>query len=253
MRSTDQSRHAIGGNAVSSNKLGVATTPSRVRRFARERNTAVPQLNGTDDLGARIIEVIAKPADQLLAAFFDAGGPFAGRTFDDLQQNPRNEFCAADLLAASLLDVRFEPRAVRALLETKSLVLSHDLADIPHDVPLWAATDGDLRPAYSLWETVTQLPGVGPTKTSKLLARKRPHLIPIVDSVIRRGLPLGSDSWRSLRLALQDEQIRSSIENIRPPRVDWTVSTLRLLDAATWMRYSKSRNARKAREAAAIR
>jgi hypothetical protein len=80
-----------------------------------------------NDLGARIIEVAEAPADQLLVAFFNTGGPFAGSTFDDLPDNPRNEFSASDLLAASLLDVRFEPRAVRALLDARSGALTEHL------------------------------------------------------------------------------------------------------------------------------
>jgi len=205
-----------------------------------------------DDLGRRITDVVAAPADQLLVAFFDARGPFAGSTFDDLPDNPRNDFSASDLLAASLLDVRFEPRAVRALLEGKPGAFSEHLAVIRDDVDLWDATDDDLRLANALWDEVRKLPGVGSTKTSKLLARKRPRLIPIVDSVIRTALPLGKDSWVSLRSALQDEQVRESIEGIRPPGLASTVSTLRLLDAATWMRYSTSRNARKALKAAGL-
>jgi hypothetical protein len=82
------------------------------------------------------------------------------------------------------------------------------------------------------------------------MAQKRPRLIPIVDSVIRKALPLGDDSWVSLRSALQDEQVRQTIEGICPPGGPAsTVSTLRLLDAATWMRYSRSRNARRAEAA----
>ena len=76
--------------------------------------------------------------------------------------------------------------------------------------------------------------------------------IPIVESVIRKAVPLGDDSWVSLRSALQDEQVRQTIEGICPPGPASTVSTLRLLDAATWMRYSRSRNARKARKAAGL-
>jgi hypothetical protein len=207
---------------------------------------------GKNDLGSRIIEVVEAPADQLLVAFFNNSGPFAGSTFDDLPDNPRNEFSAGDLLAASLLDVRFEPRAVRALLDARSGALAEHLADIPDDVDLWDATEDDLRPAYALWLEVRKLPGVGGTRTSKLMARKRPRLIPIVDSVIRKALPLGDDSWVSLRSALQDEQVRQTIEEIRPPGPASTVSTLRLLDAATWMRYGQSRNARKARKAAGL-
>lgn len=205
-----------------------------------------------NDLAARITEVVEAPADQLLIAFFDPSGPFAGRTFDDLPDNPRDEFSASDLLAASLLDVRFGPRAVRALLDTRASSFSKHLADIPDDVDLWAVTKNDLRPAYALWAEVRKLPGVGATKTSKLLARKRPRLIPIVDSVIRKALPLGDDSWVSLQSALQDEHIQKSIEESRPPGIASTISTLRLLDAATWMRYSNSQNARKARKLAGI-
>ena len=66
------------------------------------------------------------------------------------------------------------------------------------------------------------------------------RLIPIVESVIRKALPLGEDSWVSLRLALQDEQLRQTIEAIPPPGLASTVSALRLLDVATWMHYSRS-------------
>ena len=156
-----------------------------------------------DDLGGRITQVVAAPADRLLVAFFDTAGPFAASTFDDLPDNPRREFATGDLLAASLLDVRFQPRAVRALLQPGSRLCEY-LADIRDDRDLWNATDDDLRPAYALWTEVEKLPGVGATKTSKLLARKRPRLIPVVDRVIRTALPLGDDSWISLRSALQD-------------------------------------------------
>lgn len=205
-----------------------------------------------DDLSSRITEVVAPPADQLLLAFFDTKSPFAGRTFDELSANPRNEFSVGDLLAVSLLDVRFEPRAVRALLDVKARLFSELLSPIRDDVDLWDATDDDLLPAYELWSELEKLPGVGSTKTSKLMARKRPRLIPIVDRVIRAALPLGDDSWESLRSVLKGRRVRDNIERIRPPGLASTVSTLRLLDAATWMRYSKSRPAQKAREDADV-
>lgn len=203
-------------------------------------------------LESRILEVVKVPADQLLTSFFDPAGPFAGSTFDDLPENPRDEFCPSDLLAASLLDVRFGPQAVRTLLAPGPNSFSRYLEDIPDDLDLWNATEDDLSPAAALWKAVRSLPGVGPTRTSKLLARKRPRLIPIVDSVIRQALPLGQDSWESLRSALVDRGVRNSIEDVRPPGIAPTISTLRLLDAATWMRYSNSRDAKRARAMAGI-
>lgn len=224
----------------------------RGRRVAPTPDNGGWDLKKRKDLVRRIAEVVAVPSDQLLVAFFDPKGPFAGSTFDELRDNPRNEFSAGDLLAASLLDVRFEPRAVRALLDPTPGAFSEHLAVVPDDLDLWDASDDDLRLANVLWDEVKKLPGVGRTKTSKLLARKRPRLIPIVDSVISKALPLGEDSWVSLRSALHDQQVRDSIEGVRPPGLASTVSTLRLLDAATWMRYSTSRNARKARKAAGL-
>jgi hypothetical protein len=209
-------------------------------------------LGTKNGLGLRIVEVVSAPADELLFAYFDPDGPFAGSTFDDLPGNPKGEFCASDLVAASLLDVRFGPRAVRPLLARGPNLISKHLNDISDHVDLWDATEDDLAPAYELWKVVMKLDGVGPTRTSKLLARKRPRLIPIEDSVIRQALPLGKDSWVSLRSALRDEHVRKCIEDIRPSGIASTISTLRLLDAAAWMRYSNSRAAKKARRSAGM-
>jgi hypothetical protein len=204
-----------------------------------------------DSLRRQIRSEVAAPAEELAAAFFDLEGPFAATTFDELPNNRRDGFTSEDLLAVSLLDVRFEPRAVRALIKSGSERWT-PLRDIPNDRDLWDATDDDLRNANALWDQVIALPGVGPTKTSKLLARKRPRLIPIVDRIIRNALPLGEDAWESLRAALQDERLRAEIEEIRPAGLPDTVSTLRLLDVVVWMRHSESRNARLARRQAGL-
>lgn len=209
-------------------------------------------MSNSDDLGAKIAEVVAKPADKLLVAYFNPEGRFAGTTFDDLPGNPRDEFSPSDLVAASLLDVRFKPQAVRALLCDQAHFYSKCLAPIPDNRDLWKASADELALANALWEQVIKLPDIGETRTSKLLARKRPRLIPIVDSVIRAALPLGNNTWESLRSALQDEELRRSIEAIRPRQLAPTTSILRLLDAATWMRYSKSKNARQARNDAGL-
>lgn len=78
-------------------------------------------------------------------------------------------------------------------------------------------------------------------RAGKLLARKRPHLIPIVDRVVKRTLRAGSDDyWLSIRSALSDESRRNEIEGLRPPGLTPKVTTLRLLDAAIWMTGSRS-------------
>jgi hypothetical protein len=207
------------------------------------------------DLTARIESVIEPAAGQLLEAFFDPAGPFAGTTFDDLPDNPPGRFTAGDLVAATLLDMRFAPRAVRAILDARADELGRLLAAVPDDVDLWDATDEHLEAARGLYRTLRSggaFKGIGPTTTSKLLSRKRPRLIPIVDSVVRDALELTGDYWAEMRGALQEPGLPARIERIRPPGVGPKVSTLRLLDAAVWMRYSNGRAARAARDRAGM-
>jgi hypothetical protein len=201
-------------------------------------------------LVTRIESLLTLETGHLLEIFFDADSVFAGVTFDDLADNPRDRFTTSDLVAVSLLDMRFTPRAVRALLEEQSSDLSELLAQVRHDVDLWAASDYDLAAATALWRILRAggaLKGVGPTTTGKLLARKRPRLVPIVDSVVRNALALGDDSWAELRAALQQRGLPDRIEALRPAGVTHPVSTLRLLDAAVWMHHSQSRSAKSAR------
>lgn len=183
-------------------------------------------------------------AHGLVAAYFDPSHGFAGALFDGLDpsnlltKNPRDDFTADDIAAVSLLNVRFGPVAVRSLLTSASIRKA--LTSVPHDVPLWEATPADLTAVAELWRLVRSIDGVGRTRASKLLARKRPHLVPIVDSVIAAALCLGDDTWRPLATTLQDPQLRHDIDALRPPQVNPQMSTLRLLDVLTWMSHSRS-------------
>lgn len=206
-----------------------------------------------DDLQLRVPTFVESPADHLVAQFFDITGPFAATTFDALPDNPHDRFTAADLLAVTLLDVALPPSSVRRLLETESAMFGELLAAIPTDVDLWDATDDVMNRAAALYWALRKLHKVGRTRASKLMARKRPRLIPVIDSVIRDALELGDDSWAQLRHCLGDSSVRQSIEAIRPARVSVEeISTLRLLDAAVWMRSSRSTYARYARRKAGL-
>ena len=200
------------------------------------------------DLAARLEANLDPRTGPLLARFFDPAGPFAAATFDDLPDNPRDRFTTGDLLATTLLAMRYTPRAVRTLLGDQAEHLNGLLATIPAKVDLWAATDADLAPAYHLYRALRSggpLWGVGPTTASKLMARKRPRLIPVVDRVVRQALQFENDSWPELRDALRGSDLPDRIEALRPADVE--VSTLRLLDAAVWMRHSRGAAARTAR------
>ena len=175
-------------------------------------------------LAARICAVLDERSAALVATYFDPASRFAGATFDTLPPNERDRFGASDILAASLLDVPFEPRAVRTLLADPDSAFARLLRDVPDDVDLWAATDTQLAAANDLYRAARALPGVGPTRTSKLLARKRLRLLPVMDGVVRAGLGLepGDDSWQMLRAAYADHDgaLVAGVQGAAPVRAD---------------------------------
>lgn len=205
------------------------------------------------DLQQRVLSFVAEPATRLVEQFFDTEGPFAATTFDTLPDNDRNRFTTTDLLAVTLLDVALPPSSVRSLLESDADKFNSLLAVVPDDVDLWDVSDEDLAHAEALYWALRELPKVGRTRASKLMARKRPRLIPVVDSVIIEALNLGDDSWVALRACLRDAAVRQAVEASRPENAPTaSISTLRLLDAAVWMRCSQSLHAKNARRNAGL-
>ncbi|MFI5083514.1 MAG: DUF6308 family protein [Streptosporangiales bacterium] len=88
-------------------------------------------------------------------------------------------------------------------------------------------------------------------QAGKLLARKRPRLVPVTGEIIvARGGPAGQ-TWPAPRHCLQDESLRRAIEALRS-RHAGTASVLRLLAVAPWMLHSESTAAGNARAAASV-
>jgi hypothetical protein len=96
-------------------------------------------------------------------------------------------------------------------------------------------------------EILRGIDNIGPTTASKILARKRPHLIPIYDSMIgdAYGHPHRPDGiqaghwWVTYRECIRRSEIGEAIKTVRgrasetSPDAD-IVSDLRILDVATW-------------------
>lgn len=183
----------------------------------------------------------------LVAAHFDPRQPFAGFTFDCLGQNPPDKVVVDDLLAVTLLDVRWTPLAARSLLFDQADEVCDRLSKIDRQTDLWAK-DGDeqLDASLPLWKLLDSLDAVGDTKASKLLARKRPRLIPITDSIIASAVGTPGRTWPTLQHCFQDARFRERLENLRPDGAEG-ITLLRIFDVAIWMLYSKSKPARKAR------
>jgi hypothetical protein len=199
----------------------------------------------------RIQGMLTTPGiDKLVAAYFEPDGKFAGSDFDLLGHNPHNEVTRDDLLAVTLLDIAWKPLAVRHLLGRDAELLASLLETIDPETDLWADNLGALTAAGVMWNYLQagrRLPGVGPVVASKLLARKRPRLVPIEDSVIRRALLLPDGKlWTTLRSCLKDPTLREQLESLRPIDAG-SIHLLRLLDVALWMLHSNSRIAKDAR------
>lgn len=203
-----------------------------------------------DDLTDAISRVnrVVQEARGLVEEFFDPNGLFDAALVHQVPRNERCEITLEDLYAITFLDVSVPPRATRRLLypaneeqSRQRQELSTLLAAIPADRDIWdrGVDLSDDGAAARLWKELTGLVGQNaPVTAGKLLARKRPRLIPIVDSVVVNEVgEIGKGRyWEFFRAYLSDEARRDAVERLRPSTaVEGLVSTLRLLDVAIWM------------------
>jgi hypothetical protein len=78
---------------------------------------------------------------------------------------------------------------------------------------------------------------MGGTKTSKLLARKRPGLVPIQDSVVLEALGRPDRLWEPLRLKLRSDLGDALAELHAEAALASDVPLLRVLDVLVWTRW----------------
>jgi hypothetical protein len=130
---------------------------------------------------------------------------------------------------------------VEAALGEEAAVL---LGQIPSSVPLWDESAANLiedgGPADGVWRLLESQCGVGWVTAGKLLARKRPALIPVYDDVVRCAFGQPQNIWKALHEALrQDDGIfRTTLEDlIKRAGIPVKVTPLRVLDVTLWMRH----------------
>ncbi len=199
----------------------------------------------------RLDEITSLPhAAQIVRAFFEPANSFAGSTFLTLGDNPAGRLTTDDLLAVSLLDVRFPPKAVRGLVvgADEEVNACLDAERIPADLVIWEATNDQLSTVSRFTHLLAVgYKGIGPVKADKIAARKRPSLVPIVDRAIQRvvGTVESRNDFRGfLRDYLQDPDRRTQIDDLHPSGEGTTIPTVRLLDALLWLLGSRSQAAR---------
>lgn len=187
----------------------------------------------------------------LLAAYYQPlsgkSGGFTGGQFDAFDPSgtraaSTNTITVDDLVAVSLLSVPIPGRAAMQMLTLQRRRFETLLEDIGPDRDLATETsvaEPDFRPAWDLWRALGALPGIGPTRVSKLMARKRPRLIPIFDSVIDETVLGGRGVlWAPMHTALRenDYALHRRLLQIRTHAgLDESISAVRVFDVLAWM------------------
>lgn len=197
----------------------------------------LPQALQTDDNG---------PALHLLHRYFGASGPaYLGAEFDtwgkpdDVDPEP-DRFTADDVVALSFLSVPVGGLAARQLLRDRAGQFTQLLTELGADRELADEAeplDGDWV-GWRLMTALRDLDDVGPTRASKLLARKRPKLRPIYDTVVAKVTATEKHQWEPVRQALrdQDHALQQRLERLHQADVlAPAVPALRVLDVVAWM------------------
>lgn len=210
-----------------------------------------------DARGVDALRRAIEPDDRvagLVADFYDESGPFAGLSFLGFGSNPPHEITAGDLLAVTFMGEFYPPLAVRRLTQSSLAErVAALLADIPTGLAIWDVSTEQLHDEegapVQLWRELLSLYLVGRTKVSKLMARKRPALVPVYDRWIGEKIATVDDYWRVYHAFLCDDSNQADVNALRPSHLsEQDLPTLRILDTAVWMRYSEGRAAVAARE-----
>ncbi|MFD7164821.1 DUF6308 family protein [Streptomyces violascens] len=134
------------------------------------------------------------------------------------------------------------PVALAILEGPLGVRLSGLLQAIPRDMDMVEADASDLAPgspAGRAWHLLEGQSDVGWVIAGKLLARKRPRLLPVYDNVVRCALGRPRPSfWVALHAALRadDGSLNRQLLALRQTAgLPETVSVLRVCDVAVWM------------------
>ncbi|WP_344409347.1 DUF6308 family protein [Streptomyces viridochromogenes] len=193
-------------------------------------------------------------ADEDLRRYFGIGQPsgaalFTGRRFEHLAgggDRPAvdNIVTADDLIAVQTLSVMIPAQGALDLLEGRlGVQLSELLHEIPNHMDMADADASALAPgspADAAWHLLTDQPGIGWVTAGKILARKRPRLLPVYDQVVRCVLGRPTSFWLDLHSALRagDRALHHELLALRrSAKVPETVSALRICDVVLWMRH----------------
>jgi Family of unknown function (DUF6308) len=172
--------------------------------------------------------------------------PYTGRMFHELSDTSHpNEITAKDIVAVSTLGVTVPAGVAVWLPDEGAATVRALLQRIATDRDVWEP--GDLLnaggPTWGLWDLLATARwpaarpnnGMGTTTISKLLATKRPRLVPVWDSVVRKLFPPVDNYWAAFSHALADDNLRLQLSIASSGHAPEGASLLRRIDAPLWM------------------
>jgi hypothetical protein len=209
---------------------------------------------------AQVLALLADPESAPhLRSYFGIDAPpgspvFSGRRFGSLglgeSEDDCDRFTATDLLAVQCLSVTVPIEVSIDLLEGDlGQEIGRLLCKIPLDAGLGTENSRSLiedgREADQAWQLLRAQDDVGWVTAGKLLARKRPHLIPVWDNVVRCAFGRPGSAWiwldELLRGGGDDGAVLRRLEELHEEAgLPVHVSLLRTLDIVVWMRHRNS-------------
>ena len=175
--------------------------------------------------------------------------PFTGSRFEHLagggdRLEVADRITAEDLVAVQTLSVTVPAPVALDILEGRlGTRLSGLLQAIPRDIDM---VDADAvvvaygSPADRAWSLLCEQHGVNWVIAGKVLARKRPRLLPVYDRIVRCAVGRPPSFWLALHAALREDEAalhRQLLELRQAAGLPETVSALRVCDVAVWMNH----------------
>jgi hypothetical protein len=195
------------------------------------------------DIGGVICRMLeedgGRAAESSLRAYYYPGA-FTGANFEKYARPKSDTFTAEDIVAVSMLSVDIPARVSNWILGDGSEALTSLLKNLGDDPIIETAdlsVDGD---AWNLWKLIFDKRGMGETKTSKLLAAKRPHLFPVYDKHVAEALGLSKRNywapWQEFIRSDEGSSCATIVQQMATTNSIFNVAVLRLFDVVVWMR-----------------
>ncbi|WP_139346535.1 DUF6308 family protein [Sinomonas mesophila] len=153
-----------------------------------------------------------------------------------------NTFTSDDLIACSLLSSPIGGGAAVSLLQGRRREFEVLLEQIGPDrdfITLDTTEGSEFAPVRALYTALCSLPRIGQTHATKLLARKRPRLVPIIDQVILEAVFNGAPrQWQLLHeeFRAEDNALWNRLIRLREAAgLGVEVPIMRVFDVLAWM------------------